>query len=335
MIDFIDKVRRTIADHNMLSGRERAVCAALSGGADSVSLLLAMKTLSEERGFVLSACHLNHGLRGGESDGDQLFCAELCARLQIPLITEKMNVAELAEKHESLEEAARRVRYDFFGRALDGLGEGSVLATAHTANDNAETVLINMARGTGLAGLCGIPPVRGLGEHTVIRPLIRCTRADVEEFLAANGQGYVTDKTNLSEEYTRNKIRRRLLPEILEINPSALETLGRMTANLRDDNAFLEELAEKALAENRQGRGYNAAELAKLPVPVKSRALRRILMEGGVEPSALRINTAAELLAKRSARYNPCKDRFFTIRKGICFVEKTEQHYRRFNEKKG
>lgn len=332
MTEFIEKVKRADADYGMFGGA--AVCAALSGGADSVSLLLALRELSAERGFALSACHLNHGLRGEESDRDQRFCGELCARLGVPLYSRRIAVTELAEKHESLEETARRVRYDFFRDALNALGGNAVLATAHTANDNAETVLINMTRGTGLAGLCGIPPVRGLGEFRVVRPLIYCTRAEVEEFLFECGQNFVTDRTNLSEEYTRNKIRRRMLMEILDINPSAIETLGRMTRNLREDNAFLEELAEKALAENRTGRGYNAAELAKLPRPIRSRVVRKILADGGIEPSSLRINTAAELLSKRSARYNPCKDRFFTIRKGVCFVEKIEQHYSRFNEKR-
>lgn len=326
MTDFIEKVRRTIADNDMPCGG--AVCAALSGGADSVSLLLAMKELSEETGFELSACHLNHGLRGDESDGDQRFCAELCRSLNIPLITKKISVAELSGKHESIEETARRVRYEFFCGTLDGLGDGAVLATAHTANDNAETVLINMVRGTGLAGLCGIPPVRGLGEHFVIRPLLGCTRAEVEAFLAERGQRYVTDSTNLSEEYTRNKIRRRVFAEITEINPSAAEVFGRMCRTLREDNAFLEQTAQRALDENRTGRGWNASELSRLPAPIRSRAVRRILMDGGIEPSALRINTASELLARRSARYNPCKDRFFTIRKGVCFVEKTEQYFR-------
>ncbi len=333
MSDFIDKVWQTIADYDMLDGCT-AVCTALSGGADSVSLLLALNVPAKERGLAISACHLNHGLRGAESDGDQRFCEELCARLQISLITKKVNVAELSDKHESVEETARRVRYDFFREALSGSGGNAVLATAHTANDNAETVLINAVRGTGLAGLCGIPPVRGHGEFRVIRPLLGCTRSDVEGFLAENGQGYVTDSTNLSEEYTRNRIRRRVLPEIAEINPSVLEVFGRMCRSLREDNTFLEETAERALAENRTGRGYNALELSKLPAPIRSRAVRRILMEGGIEPSALRINTAAELLKNRSARYNPCKNRFFTIRKGVCFVENIEQHYRRANEKK-
>lgn len=333
MTELIEKVKRADGDYDMLGGAG-LVCAALSGGADSVSLLLALDELAKERGFALSACHLNHGLRGAESDRDQSFCGELCARLHIPLITRKINVGDLSGKHESVEETARRVRYDFFLEALGTLGENAVLATAHTANDNAETVLINAVRGTGLAGLCGIPPVRSLGEFRVVRPLIYCTRADVEGFLAANGQSHVTDSTNLSEEYTRNRIRRRVLPEMTEINPSLLEVFGRMCKSLREDNALLEEMAETSLSENRTGRGYNAAELAKLPLPIRSRAVRRILMEGGIEPSALRINTAAELLTRRSARYNPCKNRFFTIRKGVCFVEEIEQHYRRANEKK-
>lgn len=331
MTEFIEKVKRAADDHGMFGGNP--VCAALSGGADSVSLLLALKELSEEYNFSLSACHLNHGLRGEESDSDQHFCGELCERLNIPLITRKTAVAEFSEKHESIEETARRVRYDFFLETLCGLGKDAVLATAHTANDNAETVLINMTRGTGLAGLCGIPPVRALGEYRVIRPLIYCTRAEVEDFLKQHGQDHVTDRTNLSEEYTRNKIRHKVLTELAAINPSFLDTLGRMTRNLREDNAFLDDLAEKALSENREGRGYNASRLAMLPTPIRSRAIRKILSDGGVEPSALRINTAAELLTKRSARYNPCKNRFFTIRKGVCFVENIEQHYRRFDNK--
>ncbi len=331
MTELIEKVKRAADDHGMFGGN--SVCAALSGGADSVSLLLALKELSEEYGFSLSACHLNHGLRGEESDRDQRFCKELCARFDIPLNTRKISVAEFSEKHESVEETARRIRYDFFLEVLNGLGRGAVLATAHTANDNAETVLINMTRGTGLAGLCGIPPVRALGEYKVVRPLIYCTRAEVEEFLGRRGQDFVTDRTNLSEEYMRNKIRRRVLTELTAINPSFPDTLGRMTRTLREDNAFLDELAQKALDETRTGRGYDASRLAMLPSPICSRAVRKILSDGGVEPSALRINTAAGLLTKRSARYNPCKDHFFTIRKGVCFVENIEQHYRRFDNK--
>lgn len=329
--EFIGKVSSALRELDML-GNAKCVCAALSGGADSVSLLRALYELKEETGAEVCACHLNHGLRGAESDGDESFCRDLCGSMGVPLYAEKIAVSELTQKHESLEETARRARYAFFERALAhfeaDLGE-CVLATAHNANDNAETVLLNLTRGTGLLGLCGIPPVRGLGERRVIRPLLRCTRGEIEEYLRSLGQGHVTDKTNLSEDYTRNKIRRRVLPELEGINPSVAETIGRMTRLLRTDSAFLEELAESALAETREGGGWNAARLAELPEPVRSRAVRLILAEGGIEPSALRIETAVSLLGERSARFNPCKNRFFTIRKGICFVEKTTQNYRR------
>ncbi|MDE6728725.1 MAG: tRNA lysidine(34) synthetase TilS, partial [Oscillospiraceae bacterium] len=304
---------------------------ALSGGADSVSLLLAMRELSGELGAEICACHLNHGMRGEESDRDERFCRELCERTGTALYAKKIRVFELIQKHESTEEAARRARYGFFAEALEHFGGGGecVLATAHNANDNAETVLLNLTRGTGLKGLCGIPPVRGLGDgHRVIRPLIRCERAEIEEYLQGLGQGYVIDRTNLSEDYTRNKMRRRVLTELAEINPSIAGVIGRMTRNLRADSDFLEALAEDAFAETREGRGWNAAAISKLPVPVKARVVGRILSQGGIEPSALRIDTAIGLLCERSARFNPCKDRFFTIRKGICFVENIVQNYR-------
>ena len=310
------------------------IAVALSGGADSVSLLRALRSLSKELGISVFACHLNHGLRGADSDADEQFCINLCEELQIPLKTKRVNIADLREKHESVEEAARRVRYGFFCEFLETLGENAVLATAHTASDNAETVLFNLTRGTGADGLCGIPPTRKMGNFRVIRPLIYCTRADVEEYLGGLGQDYVTDKTNLSDEYSRNRIRLNVLPELQKINPSVVETIGRMTKNLRQDNAFLDNLAEKALRETRVNQGWNASALAKLPEPIKARAMRKILIMGNIQPSALRINTAAALLEKRSARYNPCKNRFFTIRKGVCFTEMIEQHFNGYNEKK-
>ena len=328
--NFIDKVLSAIAKNKMLDGAER-VCVALSGGADSVSLLTALCSVKDDFGVDVCACHLNHGLRGEESDSDEQFCRELCGSMEVPLYAKKIDVSAAVQKHESVEEAARKARYEFFEEALAHFG-GSVLATAHNAGDNAETVLLNLTRGTGLKGLCGIPPVRSLsasGELRVIRPLIYCERGEIEEYLRSIGQGYVTDKTNLSEDYTRNRIRRRVLPELAEMNPSIVGVIGRMTLNLRADSEFLEEQARKALEQTREGKGWNALSLSKLPEPIKARAVRMILMQGGIEPSALRIDTAVSLLEKRSARFNPCKDHFFTIRKGVCFVEHIVQNYRR------
>lgn len=307
------------------------VTVALSGGADSVSLL---RVLLECKVFSnIRACHLNHGLRGEESDADEEFCRNLCDRLGVPIVIKRVNITELRENHESVEEAARRVRYDFFGDCIREFG--GIIATAHTASDNAETVLFNLTRGTGAAGLCGIPPIRISQGLTVIRPLIYCTRTGVEEYLSALSQDFVTDKTNLCTDYSRNRIRLNVIPELEKINPSLSKTVSRMTKSLRSDNDFLDGLAGEALERSKSGRGWNASELNALPEPIKLRAVRKILQNGGIEPSSLRISTAAELLGKRSAKYNPCKDKFFTIRKGICFTENIHQKYGGYNEKKG
>lgn len=329
--DFIGNVLRAVHDFGMAEGAG-CVVAALSGGADSVSLLRALKSSENILGADVRACHLNHGLRGADSDSDEAFCERLCEKLGVPLDVRRLDVNALREKHESVEEAARRLRYDFFREVACSVG--GVVATAHTASDNAETVLFNLVRGTGASGLCGIPPVRRSEGLTVIRPLIYCTRGEVEGYLSELGQDYVTDKSNLNVDYSRNRIRLNVIPELEKINPALSQSVSRMTKSLRADNSYLDELTCKALDGLKSGRGWDAGGINALPEPLKTRAVRRILMLGGIEPSALRINTAVSLLGKRSARYNPCKDRFFTIRKGICFTESVHQNYGGFNERK-
>lgn len=319
-MDFLEKVASACADYKMIE-EGNAVVIALSGGADSVSLLHAMKQLSGRLGFEVSACHINHHIRGEESDRDMRFCEELCRRLGIPLVIREADVPALQQKHESLEECARRVRYDFFAE----VSGGKKLATAHNSNDCAETVLLNMMRGTGLKGLCGVPPVRG----NIIRPLIYCTRADVEEYCRSNDLTWVTDSTNLDTDYTRNKIRHIILPEMLKINGSLFPTMNRMERSLRSDSDFLEEMAAKALEEARCPGGYSAEALAALPTPLQSRAIRMIFSAGGIEPSALRINTAAEILAAGRGKFNPCRGKFFVVKRGAAFVISEEQHYKK------
>lgn len=323
-MDFLEKVRSAAADHKMTEKGD-AVVAALSGGADSVSLLYALKELSGELGITVSACHINHHLRGEESDSDMRFCEELCGRLGIPLTVREAEVGSMQLKHESLEECARRVRYDFFAE----VSAGKKLATAHTANDSAETVLLNLMRGTGLKGLCGIPPVRG----NIIRPLIYCTRDEVEEYCRSRRLSWVTDKTNLCDDYTRNKVRHIILPEMLKINGSLFSTAARMQKNLREDSEFLEGMAAQALEEFRMPGGYSAAALAALPKPIRSRAIKLIFSAGGIEPSALRISTAADILAAGKGKFNPCRGKFFVVRRGVAFVEDAEQHYRKHEGK--
>lgn len=335
MEEFISKVRSAVSDYGMITGGN-AVVAALSGGADSVSLLRVLKSLESELGITVCACHLNHGLRGSDSDSDEQFCVQLCEKLNVPLEVRKVSISDMLRSHESTEQAARRVRYEFFACALEKFGS-KTLATAHTASDNAETVLFNLTRGTGVSGLCGIPPVRALdggSDLKVIRPLIYCTRNDVEGYLSQLSQDYVTDKTNLSEEYSRNRIRLNVIPELERINPSLQAVISRMTGIIREDDEFLEALSDKALSDNREGKGWNALALSKLEKPIKARAIRKILEQGGIEPSALRINSAIALLERKSARYNPCKNKFFTIRKGVCYTETIVQQFGGFNEKK-
>lgn len=319
-MDFLEKVASACADYKMIE-EGNAVVIALSGGADSVSLLHAMKQLSGRLGVEVSACHINHHIRGEESDRDMRFCEELCRRLGIPLVIREADVPALQQKHESLEECARRVRYDFFAE----VSGGKKLATAHNSNDCAETVLLNMMRGTGLKGLCGVPPVRG----NIIRPLIYCTRADVEEYCRSNDLTWVTDSTNLDTDYTRNKIRHMILPEMLKINGSLFPTMNRMERSLRSDSDFLEEMAAKALEEARCPGGYSAEALSALPTPLQSRAIRMIFSAGGIEPSALRINTAAEILAAGRGKFNPCRGKFFVVKRGVAFVMSEEQHYKK------
>lgn len=317
---FTEKVMRAISDCNMLNTGD-AVVAALSGGADSVSLLHALITLSEKLGITVSACHVNHCLRGKESDRDMQFCEDLCARLGVELKILRIDVAAQQQKHESLEECARRIRYAFF----DEVSRGKKLATAHNSNDCVETVILNMLRGTGLKGLCGIPPVRG----NIIRPLIYCTRAEVERYCAENSLSYVTDSTNLCCDYTRNKVRHGILPQMLEINGSLFDTMSRMEKSLREDSELLEGMASEALEKAQKNSGWVAAELAKLPKPVRARAVKQILSANGIEPSALRINTTLEIIENGKGKFNPCRNRFVLIKRGVLMVEHSEQHYKK------
>lgn len=242
----LKKVLKAIEDYGMLKGHN-AVTVALSGGADSVALLHCILCLREMLGVDVYALHLNHLLRGAESDRDEQFVKELCEKWNVPLIIDRADINnESAKTGESTELAARRVRYAFFEKECHG-----VVATAHTASDLAETVLFNLTRGTAAAGLCGIPPLRDI----YIRPLIFCTRQEIERYCEDNELEYVNDSTNFTDDYTRNKIRHNAVPVLKEINPSFENSVLRMSSSLREDNSYLESVAnteyEKALSDGK------------------------------------------------------------------------------------
>ena len=241
------------------------ITVALSGGADSVALLHALCTLKDKLKINISAAHLNHMIRGDEALRDENFVKQLCGDMNVPLICESIDVPAYAEKNRlSIETAAREVRYAFFERINTG-----VVATAHTASDNLETDLFNLARGTGLNGLCGIPPKRSI----YIRPLILVTRDEVEAYCAENGLSYVTDSTNLSDDYTRNRIRHTVIPVLKSVNPSAEKTVARTVVSVREDEEFLNACADNYLSANFKD-GFLTVDSA-VPPSVLKRAIKK------------------------------------------------------------
>ena len=222
-----DKVKAALAG---LSPGSALVCA-VSGGADSVALLHCLRALSEELGFSLTAAHFNHCLRGEESDGDEAFVRDLCGKWGIPLTVGRGDAAKRArETGESLEEAARALRHGFLS-AQPGL-----IATAHNADDQVETVLINLLRGTGLKGLCGMEPQSG----RIVRPLLTVTRVEILAYLQENGLSWREDSSNFEDDALRNRLRHHVIPLFRQENPSLAATVARSTAILRRDEAHLE-----------------------------------------------------------------------------------------------
>lgn len=263
----IERVRSTIGKYNMIKKGESVLCC-LSGGADSVALLLCLLKL----GADVRACHINHLLRGEESFRDEEFCSGLCSRLHVSLTVKREDAAAYAaERSLGIEEGARELRYKIFEKC--GCDK---IATAHTLSDCLETTIFRLARGTGLDGLVGIPPVRG----NIIRPLIETTREEVEEFLREAGESYVTDSSNLSDDYSRNKIRHSVIPVLKELNPSLENSYRATLANLSEDSAFLSELSDRLYCEAGLCGGYlDGGMISQSAPPLSGRVIKRILNE--------------------------------------------------------
>ncbi len=266
-------VQETIKKYGMVSEGDRIVCG-VSGGADSVAMLRVLLQLKDEIEFTVCAAHLNHMLRGDEARRDADFVRNLCSKLDVEFFYEKKDVAMLAEvSGESVELAARNARYAFFDDVLKEFG-GNKIATAHNAEDNLETVLMHLVRGSSLNGLGGIPPVRG----NIIRPLIGCTRKRIKYYLSELNQEYVDDSTNAERIYTRNRVRLDVLPILHEINPKASESVANNSMMLREDEDYIASEAQKVVD------GY-AGDKEKVSVSVDflktlhPALLRRVILE--------------------------------------------------------
>lgn len=277
---FTDKIEEFVSENELLaSGESVLVC--LSGGADSVCLLRVLCDMTEKLDLKLCAAHVNHMLRGTDSDDDERFCKDLCDGLGIKLYTLRADVARIAaDRCESVETAAREVRYEFFFELKQKNGFDKI-ATAHNQNDNAETSLIYYIRGSGIDGVKGIPPKRGDG---VIRPLLCVQRNEIEQYLSQLSQTYVTDKTNFEDEYTRNKVRLNLLPALgRDYNPNIIRTIADNALLLGLDSAYLNRSADelyKRIAEKRNGNVcVNAGEYAKSDKALGLRVIRRAIAD--------------------------------------------------------
>ena len=221
----------------MIAGGD-TVTVALSGGADSVALAMALLEIRKKLQFDLRAVHINHNLRGDEANRDEQFVRDFCKTYEISLDVFSIDVGEIAQtRKESVELVAREERYRIFKSTT-----GKV-ATAHTLDDCAETLIFNITRGSGLRGLCSIPPVR----DNIIRPLIECERAQIEHYLKSKNQQFVTDSTNLTDDYTRNKIRHNVIPTLKEINSAFLLSVGRLTDTAVSLDRFVKSQAKRLI----------------------------------------------------------------------------------------
>lgn len=272
----LNKLRAFLKEQALLSPGD-SVIAAVSGGADSVAMLFALYLLRDELGITLEAAHFNHHLRGAESDRDEAFVTDFCGRYDIPL---HLGSGRIVPGKKGLEAAARDARYAFL-RRLPGK-----VATAHTADDNAETVLMRLIRGTGLKGLGAIAPVSG----NVIRPMLTVTRDDVEAFLEEYALPHVEDSSNGTDDFLRNRIRHGILPLMRTENPRIGENLSAMALLLRQDEACLQAMIPEEQVPD-------VSRLKAMEPALRRRALERFLKAQGVrEPEQIHILQAEQLL---------------------------------------
>lgn len=267
MSSFQSLVYDTIRKFNMLKKGDRVVVA-LSGGADSVSLLNVLLTLKDKLQIEVMAAHLNHNLRGDEAKRDENFVKNLCKKNNVKLFCESYNVAEISKKEKiSTELCGRNLRYKFFEKLH--LEHNAKIATAHTSSDNAETVVFNLIRGTGLKGMGGILPVR----NYIIRPLIEVSREQVETYCNLNNIDYVTDSTNLTNDYTRNKIRHEIIPKIKEINPNFEYTVGGNSPIFLNAFDFISNESDSIIKRAKTEKGYRIDMINSLDYSVKTTLL--------------------------------------------------------------
>lgn len=304
-LSLLEQVKRYIHTHQLLCP-DQPVVVGLSGGSDSVCLLHLLKTLN----YPLVACHCNFELRGAESERDQAFVSQLCQQWHIKLHTIRFNTLDYAAaNHLSVEMAARELRYNYFSQLIQQLGAQAV-AVAHHRDDNIETLLLNLIRGTGIDGLAGMRPRNG----EVVRPLLECTHQHILQYLSEQGLEYITDSTNLQNCCTRNKIRNQLLPLLEEINPQIRQTLSTNQTNLaiasRVYHQAIDQSLKQVLSYQNNIRKVNLSLIGKMNEA--ETLLYEALKGTGVHPAEL----GKILTMKKGARFENKRHLFEVCREG-------------------
>ena len=299
------------------------VTVALSGGADSVALLYALNRLKDRLGITVKAAHLNHLIRGDEAFRDEEFVKNLCSSLDIPLICEEIDVPKLAKKQNlSLETAAREIRYEFLNRVC----EGGLIATAHTASDNLETVLLNLARGTAIGGLCGIPIKR----DNIIRPIISVTREEIEKYCCVNNLSFVTDSTNLSDDYTRNKLRHNIVPVLRELNPKIEKTVLKTSRSVTEISNMIKSSAENYIKENFADNKLDVSKLKELNSEIAKRVIIEFvkICDSEISLEACHIESIYKICLKCGKTGIP-KNKYCQNKNGYLFIGSNDENIKK------
>ena len=273
---FIDKIKQYIDEKKLFSFGDHVIIG-LSGGADSVCLLLVLKRLQQIYNLSITAIHVHHGIRGESAEHDLKFSRQLCEKEEIEFVEKRCDVPALAAKHHlTEEEAGRRVRYETFECEAKKRG-ASVIAVAHHMDDQAETVLMNLLRGSGIRGCSGIPCKRSLsdkGDIVVVRPLLGMRREAIEAWLIENGQGWCIDETNLTDDYLRSRIRNRLLPLLSsEYNAQAAEHIACAAGDFSEAEEYLRDQAQALFS------SWNCVLHKQMMLPVKELKLQKPILQ--------------------------------------------------------
>ncbi len=300
------------------------VLLALSGGADSLALLHCLVRDARAKGYRLAAAHVHHGIRAEEADADERFCKEICEELGVEYFCLRADVPALArERGQNLEDCARCVRYEYFEELMQKEGF-AILATAHHANDQLETLLLHATRGASTDGLVGIRPSRPIAYGHLVRPLLNATRAEILAFCEENSLNFVTDSTNADTAYARNRLRADVVPVLEKINPRVALAATRLCDDLARDADFLSELADTFLREHQTNEGIALSALTDAHPSISTRAIARAFLNvsGGVALSHHQVDAILALVASSDVHAS------YDLPEGLCAVK--EEGYLRF-----